>query len=195
MRLAQQEGRSDVCALPFGINIITLIAFVFLVLYPAKFIGEAQGLTGDDVAIFAWRAGILACFVSGLIEFFGSFVAESIRRFTPRAALLAPVGGIGLCFLSMDFFFRAYASPLLGLVTLGVTFLFYFGRLRIKGGIPSGLIILVTGTGLAWMLHFVQGAQVVPVGNLADARLAFYPPVPVLGDLVASFSMLPCFCL
>jgi hypothetical protein len=52
-RLAQQEGRSDVCALPFGINIITLIAFVFLVLYPAKFIGEAQGLTGDDVAIFA----------------------------------------------------------------------------------------------------------------------------------------------
>ena len=26
-RLAQQEGRSDVCALPFGINIITLIAF------------------------------------------------------------------------------------------------------------------------------------------------------------------------
>jgi hypothetical protein len=61
----------------------------------------------------------------------------------------------------MDFFFRAYASPLLGLVTLGVTFLFYFGRLRIKGGIPSGLIILVTGTGLAWMLHFVQGAQVV----------------------------------
>lgn len=192
-RLAQQEGRSDVCALPFGINIITLIAFVFLVLYPAKFIGEAQGLTGDDVAIFAWRAGILACFVSGLIEFFGSFVAESIRRFTPRAALLAPVGGIGLCFLSMDFFFRAYASPLLGLVTLGVTFLFYFGRLRIKGGIPSGLIILVTGTGLAWMLHFVQGAQVVPVGNLADARLAFYPPVPVLGDLVASFSMLPLF--
>ncbi len=192
-RLAQQEGRSDVCALPFGINIITLIAFVFLVLYPAKFIGEAQGLTGDDVAIFAWRAGILACFVSGLIEFFGSFVAESIRRFTPRAALLAPVGGIGLCFLSMDFFFRAYASPLLGLVTLGVTFLFYFGRLRIKGGIPSGLIILVTGTGLAWMLHFVQGAQVVPVGNLADARLAFYPPIPVLGDLVASFSMLPLF--
>ncbi|QOF75870.1 hypothetical protein IG197_35860 (plasmid) [Aminobacter sp. SR38] len=99
------QGRSDVCALPFGINIITLIAFVFLVLYPAKFIGEAQGLTGDDVAIFAWRAGILACFVSGLIEFFGSFVAESIRRFTPRAALLAPVGGIGLCFLSMDFSF------------------------------------------------------------------------------------------
>jgi hypothetical protein len=43
------------------------------------------------------------------------------------------------------------------------------------------------------MLHFVQGAQVVPVGNLADARLAFYPPVPVLGDLVASFSMLPLF--
>lgn len=190
-RLAQQEGRSDVRALPFGINIITLIAFVFLVLYPAKFIGEAQGLTGDDVAIFAWRAGILACFVAGLIEFFGSFVAESIRF--SRAALLAPVGGVGLCFLSMDFSFRAHASPLLGLVTLGVTFLFYFGRLRIKGGIPSGLIILVTGTGLAWMLHFVQGAQVVPVGNLADARLAFYPPVPVLGDLVASFSMLPLF--
>jgi AGZA family xanthine/uracil permease-like MFS transporter len=191
--LAKREDRNDVCALPFGINIITLIAFIFLVLYPAKFIAEGNGLNAEEAAIFAWRAGILACFVAGLIEFFGSFVAEKIRKFTPRAALLAPVGGIGLCFLSMDFFFRAFAYPILGLVTLGVTLVFYFGRIKLKAGIPSGLVILLVGTGLAWFLHFTQGIDVVPVGSLDDAVLGFYLPIPVIADLVASFSLLPIF--
>ena len=35
-RLARREARSDVCALPFGLSIILLVTFVFLVMYPAK---------------------------------------------------------------------------------------------------------------------------------------------------------------
>src|SRR5947207_1444121 len=35
-RLADRTGRDDVCALPYGINTVSLIAYVFLVMLPAK---------------------------------------------------------------------------------------------------------------------------------------------------------------
>ena len=36
MRLARRTGRTDVTALPFGINTVSLFAFVFLVMLPAR---------------------------------------------------------------------------------------------------------------------------------------------------------------
>ena len=36
VRLARREGRTDVCALPYGISTPGLIAHVFLVMLPAK---------------------------------------------------------------------------------------------------------------------------------------------------------------
>src|SRR5262249_30231535 len=79
-RVARREGRDDVTALPYGINTPSLLIFVFFVMAPV------YQRTHDVEA--AWRMGLLACLGSGLIEFAGAFVAESVRRRTPRAALL-----------------------------------------------------------------------------------------------------------
>src|SRR5215208_8393635 len=35
-RLAERTGRTDVCALPYGINTVSLFAHVFLIMLPAK---------------------------------------------------------------------------------------------------------------------------------------------------------------
>src|SRR5262250_1385911 len=43
LKLAARTGRHDVCALPYGINTISLFAFVFLVMLPAKLAAEAAG--------------------------------------------------------------------------------------------------------------------------------------------------------
>ena len=47
------------------------------------------------------------------------FVAERIRRATPRAALLSTLAGIALTFISIGFLFRTFARPVVGLTTLG----------------------------------------------------------------------------
>ena len=73
----------------------------------------------------AWRAGLLACIGSGLIEFLGSFIVYHLRKFTPRAALLATLGGIGFTFIALDFVFRSYTYPLVGITTLGLAMLVY----------------------------------------------------------------------
>jgi len=86
MRLARATGRTDVCALPYGINTVSLFAHVFLVMLPAKL--EAERLQLADPSDFAWKAGLAACMGSALIELAGSFVAGFVRRLTPRAALL-----------------------------------------------------------------------------------------------------------
>src|SRR5579862_8394313 len=57
-RLAQRTGRTDVCALPYGINTVSLFAHVFLIMLPAKAIASAAGAA--DPARIAWQAGLFA---------------------------------------------------------------------------------------------------------------------------------------
>lgn len=177
LRLARREGRDDVCALPYGINTVTVFAFVFLVMLPAKLAAQAAG--DPDPARTAWRAGLLACFGAGLIEFFGAFVAGWIRRHTPRAALLSTLAGLALAFIALGFLYRAYAHPLVGITTLIVVLIGYFGRVRLRGGLPVGLVALLLGILLAWT------TGLAPVGDWPGAP---HPalPVPVIGDLIAS---------
>jgi adenine/guanine/hypoxanthine permease len=176
-RLAERTGRTDVCALPYGINTVSLIAFVFLVMLPAKMLAARAG--APDPARVAWQAGLLATLCSGIMEFTLAFVAERVRKITPRAALLSTLAGIALGFISLGFFFRTFARPIVGLTTLGIVLLTYFGRVRFKGRIPGGLVAVGLGTLISWWIG------IAPVGPHPHAA-AFHLPVPVVGDLIAS---------
>jgi len=176
-QLADREGRADVCALPYGINTVSLFAFVFLVMLPAKLAAQAQGLA--DPARVAWQVGLLACFSGAIIEIGGAFVAERLRLATPRAALLSTLAGIALGFISLGYLFRAYAHPVVGLATLAVILLTYFGRVRFKGGTPGGLVAVTLGTALSWL------TGIAPVGS-APVATGWHGPVLVLAELFDS---------
>jgi AGZA family xanthine/uracil permease-like MFS transporter len=175
-RLARREGRSDVCALPYGINTVSLFAHFFFVLLPAKIAAEADGAA--DPARVAWQAGLVACLASGVIEFVGSFIAERIRTSTPRAALLSTLAGIALTFICLSFFFQTFSHPVVGLATLGIIFLTYFGQVKFRGGLPGGLVAVALGTFLAWTTG-IGGAGAAPLKEVYQ-----HAPVPVLGDLL-----------
>jgi len=170
--LAARTGRTDVCALPYGINTVSLFGHVFLVMLPVKLAGEAAGLR--DAWTFAWQAGLVACIGSALIETGGAFVAERIRRATPRAALLSTLAGIALGFISLGFLFRTFARPVVGLATLGVVLLTYFGRVRFKGRIPGGLVAVALGTILAWATGIAPGGPRPPWSGIALPRPALF---------------------
>jgi len=174
-RLAARTGRTDVCALPYGINTVSLFAHVFLVMLPAKAIATAAG--APDPARIAWQAGLVATLSSGLIELAAAFVAERVRKATPRAALLSTLAGIALGFISFGFLFRAFAHPIVGLTTFGVVMLTYFGRVRFKGHLPGGLVAIALGTLLSWWTGLAPGGA-------TPAPASFHLPIPVVGDLV-----------
>ena len=176
-KLALRTGRTDVCALPYGINTVSLFAHVFLVMLPATALAQKAG--APDPARVAWQAGVMATLGSGVIEIGGAFVAERVRKATPRAALLSTLAGIALGFISLGFLFRTFARPVVGLTTLGIVILTYFGRVRFKGRIPGGMVAVGTGTLLCWAIGFA------PVG-LHPPAPALHVPVPIFSDLVAA---------
>ena len=180
VQIGRREARSDVCALPYGINTVSLFAYVFLVMLPVKLAAEASG--HPDPARAAWQAGLVACLGSGLIELTGAWGAERLRRLTPRAALLSTLAGIALSFISLGFLFRSFARPLVGMTTLAVVLMVYFGRVRFRGGLPGGLIAVILGSLIAWW----QG--LAPTGPQPESPVSIHLPFPVLGDLIAGLS-------
>lgn len=177
LKLAKATGRKDVCALPYGINTVLLFGYIFLVMLPAKLAAESSG--NPDPVKAAWHAGLVACIGSGIIEFGGAFIAEKIRKSSPRAALLSTLAGIALGFISLGFLFRSFARPIVGLTTLGIILLTYFGKVRFKGGIPGGMVAVALGTILAWVTG-IAPAETTPTG------IGIYLPLPVIGDLFES---------
>src|SRR5882757_5462429 len=176
-RLAERTGRTDVCALPYGINTVSLIAHVFLIMLPAKALATAAGAA--DPARVAWQAGLVATLGSGIIELAAAPFAERARKATPRAALLSTLAGIAIGFISFGFLFRAFARPIVGLTTFGVVVLTYFGGVRFKGHLPGGLVAIGLGTLLSWLIG------IAPSGA-APAPASIHVPVPVIGDIVAA---------
>jgi AGZA family xanthine/uracil permease-like MFS transporter len=148
-QLARETGREDVTALPYGINTVSLFAFIFFIMLPV------YQDTKDPV--WAWKVGLVACFLSGVIEIAGAFVAESVRRVTPRAALLAALAGIAITFISMDFTFKIFAQPLVAMVPMAIIFIAYFSHQRFPLGLPGGLVAVTIGTILGWFLGTMGG--------------------------------------
>jgi adenine/guanine/hypoxanthine permease len=151
-QLARETGREDVTALPYGINTVSLFAFVFFIMLPIYL------ETKDPV--WAWKVGLVACFLNGMIEIAGAFIAESVRRVTPRAALLSALAGIAITFISMDFTFKIFARPLVALLPMAVIFVAYFSHQKLPLGLPGGMVAIAIGTCLGWALGAMSGKAI-----------------------------------
>jgi AGZA family xanthine/uracil permease-like MFS transporter len=190
-QLSRREGRSDVTALPYGINTVSLFAFIFLVMLPAKLAAEARGADAAEAALAAWQVGLGACLLSGLIELAGALVGDAVRRATPRAALLSTLAGIAISFIAIDFAVRTLAAPLVAMLPLGIILTTYFAGVAFPFRIPGGAWAVLAGTALAW-LAWAAGTETTPVdwSHVVQARasIGLYLPVPVLGDLYAGLT-------
>jgi AGZA family xanthine/uracil permease-like MFS transporter len=65
-----------------------------------------------------WKIGMIACFLSGIIEMLGALIGSWLRRITPRAALLSTLAGIAITFISMDFAFKIFERPIIAFFPL-----------------------------------------------------------------------------
>jgi AGZA family xanthine/uracil permease-like MFS transporter len=163
-KLAMRERRSDVTALPYGINTVSLFAYLIFIMGPVyRETGEWQT---------AWKVGLLACFGSGVIEFTGAFCVDFLRRITPRAALLSTLAGIAITFISMDFAFQTFERPTIAMLPLAVILVQYFSRVRFPFGLPGGALALATGTVLAWAFGAMDPGAV----RTAAAGVGFNAP-------------------
>ena len=174
-QLAVRTGRSDVTALPYGINTVSLMAFIFLIMAPVF------RETGDSD--LAWRVGLFACFLNAVMELLGAFGADWLRRNTPRAALLSALAGIALTFISMGFAFQIFASPLVALLPMMLLITVYAGRISLPLGLPGGFVSVLLGVLLA-LVGRSSGWLAEPVPHQALA-LGWHGPQWSVAEMIA----------
>jgi AGZA family xanthine/uracil permease-like MFS transporter len=159
-QLARREGREDVCAIPYGIYTPMMVAYSLLVMLPARNLALAQG--DPDPSRTAWKVGLAACFISGVIEFSFSFLAGAIRRVTPSVSMLT--------------------HPLVGLISFMALLVMFFGRFSF----PGGLTAVVVSTGLGAVLCW--GTGLAPIGPCPVEQLGLHLPSISVLDLGMLFS-------
>jgi AGZA family xanthine/uracil permease-like MFS transporter len=184
-RVAQQTGRSDVCALPSGISVPHMFVVTFVVMLPI--------LAKTNDPIQAWEAGLTWVFVQSFVLMIGGFIAPIVRRITPRAALLGSLAGISITFISMRPGLLIFETPLIGLVCFAVILANWFGGVRYYQGVPGGLVAIAAGTLIAWGSNAFGlsygGLSLAAVGS-AVSHFGFSIPLPAVNHVFSGFHFL-----
>jgi AGZA family xanthine/uracil permease-like MFS transporter len=173
-RLAAREGRADVTAMPYGPSVPHMFIVVFAIMLPIY-------LQTKD-AVRAWQAGLAWCFIIGVIILIGAFVGPTIRRHTPRAAMLGTLAGISIAFISLRPAFQSWEVPWVALVSLTLVLVGWTAGVRLPGNVPAGLAAIIVGTAIGW----ATGVMNAPAVGDAIAQFGLYPPIPS-GDVAAGF--------
>src|SRR5262245_43331030 len=175
-RLARQTGRNDVTALPYGINTPSVMAYIFLIMGPVY--QDTKNPT------LAWQAGLLACFLSGVMEVVGAFCGDWLRRHTPRAALLSALAGVAVTLIAMGFVFQLFANPIVGFLPMMLILIGYASRVKMPFGVPVGLLAVLLGTAIAWLLRAFGHNFFQPSSQAFESHLYLF--TPAISDLASS---------
>jgi AGZA family xanthine/uracil permease-like MFS transporter len=152
-RLARKEGRTDVCAMPYGPSVPHMFIVVFVIMLPIAL------ATGNP--LLAWTAGLAWSFIIGVIVLVGAFVGPYIRRYTPQAALLGTLAGISIAFISMRPAAQMWEALWIAFPVMVIILIGFFTDLKLPGNIPVGLAALLVGTAIAWIGGYMSVPDVV----------------------------------
>ena len=177
--LARREGRSDVTAMPLGLDAPTSIGMALLVLGPAFAGFRAQGLDADAAGIRTWQLGMAALMIMGVLKFVLAFFGDAVRRNVPRAGLLGSIAGIALVLMGFLPLVEILRVPVVGFVGLGLVLALLLGTPRFAK-LPSVPFAVLVGT----VLYYALGSS----GLIGDAfhtppspQWRFALPLPNLG--------------
>jgi hypothetical protein len=105
-------------AIPFGVATPSLIQWLFNLMLPLSL-----KYSLDD----AYGAALVANLLSGLLTLLCAFpLFANVCNWLPESASAAPLAGIGLGLLAMNFMFEVYASPLVAVLALLSTVVVFF---------------------------------------------------------------------
>src|ERR1043165_588695 len=175
-RLARKENRTDVTALPYGPSVPHMFIVIFVIMLPVYL------KTNNPTT--AWKAGVAWAFIIGIIVLIGAFIGPYIRKYAPRAALLGPLAGISITFISMLPAARMWdlawvALPVFALLLIGL-----LTDTKLPGNFPIGLAELLVGTAIGWAGGAMDGNAV----SAAVDDIGFALPGFHLGLLTSGLS-------
>ena len=181
IRLARRTGRTDVTAMPLGLDAPSTIGMALTVLGPAFIVAKSK-MSEGDAAILAWQVGMATMVLMGLFKLVMSFFGDRIRRAIPEAGLLGSIGGVGIALLGTLQLGEIYGEPIVGMMALGIIIYTLVAKIKLPFRAPEVLVSVVVGSALYYGLGAL-GFSLHPVAvPSASFPLAF--PTPSLGFLI-----------
>lgn len=190
--LARKTGRSDVTAMPLGLDTPSTIGMVYFVLGPAYKLALEQ--TGDPTAAatHAWHIGICSIVITGLVKLLLASGSRWAQRYFPRAGLLGSLAAIALGLIAFSQLPKLLDNPVAGFSSLLIALVALVGRYRLPFRIPGALAAVGLGC-LLW--HAMRGIDSIAGTQLLSGSVEPYQPIwfPTEWLTVFSFQWLSAF--
>jgi adenine/guanine/hypoxanthine permease len=172
--LARRTGRSDVTAMPVGLDTPSVFAVSLFVLVPSLTEGRVlfgnRGLPDLELhqlaSVYAWHVGVAVLVMLGIIKIVLAPIGQLVRRMVPRAALLGSLAAISLALIAFVPLARHVAlAPVVGIPVLMIILTTFLSGRADHDRIPGS--VLAVGFGIAIVLLSIV------LGNFG--RLEFVP--------------------
>jgi AGZA family xanthine/uracil permease-like MFS transporter len=170
-RLARRTGRSDVTAMPLGLDTPSTIGISVAVLGPVY-------LDSHDPMI-TWQVGMASMVLIGLLKLAFSFAGTWVQRMVPKAGLLGSIAGVGLALLGFLPLVVMFDMPVVGMVSFGLVLYSLTARLRFPFDLPGAAVAVVVASAVYYLLGWFD--LLGDSFRLPEASLAFTPPLVSLG--------------
>jgi len=179
-RLARQTGRSDVTAMPLGLDTPSTFGTVFLIVGPSYQAAMTRGLDPESSARHAWFLGITMLLASGLFKLACAPFSGWIRRVVPRAGLLGSLTAIALVLISFLPLLDIAAHPTVGFVALVLILATLTARWQFPRQFPGALGAVTVGCLLYYGIHLMGwGPGLGAEGDVPSLAMRAVLPLPI----------------
>jgi AGZA family xanthine/uracil permease-like MFS transporter len=179
-RLARRSGRTDVTAMPLGLDTPSTFGVALLILLPT--LNEARQTMSHEAAMnYAWQVGAVVLVLIGVFKALVAPLGNAVRRWVPRAGLLGSLAAIALALIAfLPLLMDIAAVPLVGLLSLTVILVTLVAHRALPGRIPGALAAVILGAVVYHVLDLLGGNLVPPHESVPSVPWA---PPDLLPDL------------
>jgi AGZA family xanthine/uracil permease-like MFS transporter len=179
-RLARRTERTDVTAMPLGLDTPSIFGSVILIIGPCFLSALGRGLDPEAAAQHAWFLGLSMLLASGIFKMACALVSGWVRDVVPRAGLLGSLAAIALAIISFLPLLDIAVHPVAGMVALVVIMATLTARWRLPFNIPGALGAVALGCLVFYGMHLLGlGPGLGAEGTRPSSLLRLALPAPV----------------
>lgn len=159
---AKKHNRTDVTAMPLGLDTPSTIGMAIFVIGPAYLIG-LESMNETDAATYAWHIGICSIIMTGVIKLLFSFGANWLRDAFPRAGLLGSLAAIALVLIAFSPLLEVSSMPVVGFVSLAIILTTLIAKVKLPFQLPGAAVAVAVGCIVYYAMSII--------GDAADLQL------------------------